>query len=121
MGLALTEMSPTVQDLLPSTGAVVILDGEVTRVGLTPAVEEILEISSWLVGRDSSGVFFTDNLRDAIDLESIACGGGGPAFGIDRQERAGPDRVVPSGAGARSGIGRATRPSPWRRGRMGCG
>ncbi|WP_422927191.1 ATP-binding protein [Singulisphaera sp. PoT] len=71
VGIALIDVEPTILDLLEASGAAVIHDNEVTRIGLTPAVEEILQICELLEAREVTEVFHTDSLGSALGLPSI--------------------------------------------------
>lgn len=71
VGIALTDVEPTILDLLQSSGAAVIHGDEVTRIGLTPAVEEILQISERLAERENTELFHTDALGAALGLHSV--------------------------------------------------
>jgi two-component system, chemotaxis family, sensor kinase Cph1 len=92
VGLALTCMEPSVLDFLEATGAAVVLDGEISRIGLTPGEEEILEISDRLAARGAEEVFSTDALGPTLGLESL----GAVAAGLLTVciSRGGRDRVM---------------------------
>ncbi|MHC5538320.1 GAF domain-containing protein, partial [Singulisphaera rosea] len=71
VGIALTDVEPTILDLLQSSGAAVIHGDEVTRIGMTPAVEEILRIAERLAEREHTELFHTDALGAMFGLHSI--------------------------------------------------
>ncbi|WP_165226981.1 ATP-binding protein [Aquisphaera insulae] len=70
--LALTAIAPTILDLLDSGGAAVLLDGEVTRVGLAPAPEDILAIAERLAATGAGAIFQTESVGTSLGVHSIA-------------------------------------------------
>jgi light-regulated signal transduction histidine kinase (bacteriophytochrome) len=71
LGIALTEDEPSILRLFEACGAAVVLDDEVSRVGLTPGSREILEIADRLAKAGAGEAFHTDSLRASLGMESI--------------------------------------------------
>ncbi|WP_165245482.1 ATP-binding protein [Paludisphaera soli] len=70
VGLALTEMDPTLLDFIEAGGAAVVLGGSVSRVGLTPASEDVLHIRDRLGATVADDVFATDRLGPTMGLDA---------------------------------------------------
>ncbi|AMV38434.1 ATP-binding protein [Planctomyces sp. SH-PL62] len=70
VGLALTEIAPTLLDFIEAGGAAVVIGGSVSRVGLTPAAEDVLHIRDRLGSMAEGGVFSTDRLGRAVGLDA---------------------------------------------------
>ncbi len=63
---ALTGNTITVKDITSSTGAVVVLNNRIVRVGDTPDEEQILEIIGWLKSQMQDGVYHTHRLPEFL-------------------------------------------------------
>ena len=57
----------TLTDLFKSSGAAVVLDGEIKKVGETPKTEEIKTIVQWLQRNRVNKIHFTENLPHQLE------------------------------------------------------
>nr|AYW35333.1 phytochrome [Spirogyra varians] len=81
--LGLIRQSPTIKDLIPADGAVLLHGDKAWSLGNTPTEEQVIDIANWLEDMDheslEKGVFYTDSLENAgypnaQDLAPAVCG-----------------------------------------------
>lgn len=71
VGLALTEVEPSLLEFMEATGAAVVIGGDVVRIGLTPNPEDLLEIADRIAARGPADVFATERLGAELNLDAV--------------------------------------------------
>ncbi len=74
---ALAESDPSLLSLVDADGGAVVVGDVVTRIGQTPGIEEIRELSKRILSLESGGVFSTDQLSGISGSSLLAAVAGG--------------------------------------------
>ncbi len=75
---ALTKNSVNIRHITNATGAVLIFDNNITRIGETPDINEIKNIADWLIDHSDNDLYFTSRFpavyEPAVQFSNIASG-----------------------------------------------
>lgn len=78
MTVALTSHDITIRDIVSATGAVLIFDRKITRIGITPEEDQIKEIVEWLIPNMPNPIYtshhFPEIFHPAKEYSQIASG-----------------------------------------------